>query len=110
MEEGRRRLRQWKQSFLDGILPQQYLDDKKFSHPFRWTWAPSKKDPDSPCEYCHFGDICREDHKLAVSKGRPLRLEESTGIEAAIEVREEYDLDLVRQAVLARWGVEAATV
>jgi hypothetical protein len=105
MEEGRRQLAKWRQHFLDGKLPQDNFEDKRFSHPWQgWAWTKSLKDPDSPCQYCDYGDICREDHKQAVKDGKPINLADSHAIEAAREVRVDYSFDLVRKAVLKRWG------
>lgn len=106
MEAGRKMLRNWREWWQKGKLPQTNLEDKRFSHPFGWTWTKSQKDPLSPCEWCDYGDICRDDHKAAVKQGEPINLEDSAGIEVALEVREDYDLDLVRAAVDRRWGID----
>ena len=103
MIEGRKQLASWKRWFIEGLLPQTNLEDKRFSHPMGWTWTKSKKDPLSPCEWCDYGDLCREDHRKAVAQGKPIKLSESAGIEAAREVRAGYDFDLVQMAVLKRW-------
>jgi len=103
MAAGRKQLDMWRQWFLEGRLPQTNFEDKRFSHPFKWQWT---KD-EYPCKWCDFGDICREDHKAAVKLGEPIQLADSAGIEVAREVREEYDFDLVKAAVLARWGETA---
>lgn len=103
MAAGRAQLKLWRAAFEKGILPQTNFSDKRFSHPFGWTWTRSQKDPKSPCEYCDYGDICRDDHRLAIKKGEPIKLSESTAIEIAQEVRQDYDLDLIREAVFERW-------
>jgi hypothetical protein len=100
MEEGRKKLRHWREWFLQNKLPQTQFEDKRFSHPFGWMWT---KD-EYPCKWCSYGDICREDHKAAVKQQAPINLEDSVAVELAQEVRPDYDLDLVRQAVLRRWG------
>lgn len=108
MEAGRKQLAMWKKWFLEGRLPQINFSEQRFSHPMAWTWTRSQKDPLSPCEYCDYGDICREDHKKAVASGKPILLSESAGVGVAKEAREGYDLDLVRQAIFKRWGVKDA--
>lgn len=108
MAAGRKQLTKWRQAFIDGVLPADNFEDKRFSHPFGWTWTKSQRDPDSPCEYCDYGDICRLDHKKEIAQGHVIQLTESAAIEAAEEVRDDYDFDLVRRAVLARWDHEEA--
>lgn len=104
MAAGRRMLANWKSWFERGYLPQTSFSDKRFSHPFDWTWTRSQKDPNSPCEWCDFGDICREDHKKAVEAGEPIKLSDSHAISVARELRADYDLSLVQKAVQKRWG------
>lgn len=106
MEAGRQKLEVWRKWFLEGLLPAINFEDKRFSHPFNWTWTRSKKDPKSPCEWCDYGDICREDHKAAVAQGHAIKLTESAGIRVAQEVREDYNFDLVKSAILRRWGAD----
>jgi hypothetical protein len=108
MAAGRSKLAQWREAFENEILPQTQFAEKRFSHPFGWTWTMSKKMPNSPCQYCDFGAICRDDHKLAVKKGAPISLRESEAIVAAKEQRPDYDFDRVKAAVLSRWGVAEA--
>ena len=100
MRKGRETLKVWRRFFEEGLLPQTHLEGK---HPFGWNWTTD----DSPCKWCPFGPagsyVCREDHQEAVKRGELLPLAESLAVEEAREVREEYDLDLVRAAVLARW-------
>jgi len=103
MAEGRKQLAMWMKWWDEGHLPQVNFSDKRFSHPMNWTWTKSKKMPDSPCEWCDFGDICRTDHREAVKRGKAIKLTDSAGIEAAEEVRSKYDLDLIRAAVEQRW-------
>jgi hypothetical protein len=105
MATGRRKLAQWRDAFLADELPATQFSDKRFSHPFGWTWTRSQKMPNSPCHWCDFGDICREDHKLAVQRQGKIRLSESAGIDLARGIRPEYDFQAVRSAVLARWGL-----
>jgi hypothetical protein len=104
MEAGRKQLAAWRAWFEKRMLPQTHYDKKRFSHPFDWLWS---KDP-FPCKWCDYGQICREDHRVAVDKGNAIALDESYGISYAQERRAEYSLDLVRQAVFARWGSDAS--
>lgn len=103
MEAGRRQLAVWREHFMSGELPQTHFDDKKFSHPFGWTWTRSKKMPNSPCQWCDFGVICRDDHRQAVKSGAKTMLGDSAGIDLAMADNQDYDYETVRAAVLARW-------
>lgn len=103
MQAGRNQLKRWKEAWLSGILPQSNFSDKRFSHPFGWTWTKSNKCPESPCEWCDYGEICRSDHRAAVKLGRPIAIADSSGIELATELRPRYDIDLVRAALEKRW-------
>jgi hypothetical protein len=100
MRKGREQLALWRKYFEAGLLPQ---TDLKGKHPFGWNWTTQ----DSPCKWCPFGPtgsyVCREDHQEAVKRGELLPLDDSLAVEEAREVRPEYNLDLVRAAVLARW-------
>jgi hypothetical protein len=102
MEAGRQKLREWKKWWKKRRLPQTEFSDKRFSHPFGWYWSKAEY----PCKWCDYGDICREDHKAAVKQGKAIRLDNSTGNIVARELRADYDLDLVRQALNKRWGEE----
>ena len=100
MRKGREQLRSWRKSFEAGMLPQTHLTGK---HPFGWNWTTD----DSPCKWCPFGPsgsyVCREDHQTAVKRGELLPMADSLAVEEAREARPEYNLDLVRAAVFARW-------
>ena len=104
MAIGRKQLALWREWWLEGVLPQTNFSDKRFSHPLNWTWTKSKSCPDSPCEWCDYGDICREDHKSSVKLGKPISLADSAGIGVAEEIRQGYSIDLVRMAVERRWN------
>lgn len=105
MEKGRAKLRDWREWFMRGELPQYNFEDKRFAHPMNWAWTKSKKDPLSPCEWCDYGDICRTDNRTAIKQGKPIKLSESSGVEIAEEIREGFDLTRMRDAVLRRWNV-----
>ena len=100
MRKGREQLAIWRKYFESGLLPQTHLKGK---HPFGWNWTTE----DSPCKWCPFGPtgsyVCREDHQEAVKRGELLPMAESLAVEEAREAREDYNLDLVRAAVAARW-------
>jgi hypothetical protein len=100
MRRGREQLKVWQRFWLEGFLPQLKLEGK---HPMGWNWTTD----DSPCKWCSYGPqgtyVCREDHQEAVKRGGLLPMEDSLAVEEAREVRGDYDLDLVRAAVEARW-------
>jgi hypothetical protein len=96
---GRSKLRRWREWFKTDTLPATNFSDKRYSHPFSWQWT---KD-EYPCKWCDYGQICREDHKLAVSRGTTIALTESAGIEDTREIREAYDPVRARAAVMAFW-------
>jgi hypothetical protein len=97
-DAGVAKLAEWRKHFIDGILPQTNFAAKRYAHPFGWLWG------DQPCKFCDFGDVCRLDMKAALEKGEPLSFAESAAVEQAHDLRPEYDLDLVRTAVLDRWS------
>lgn len=106
MEAGKRQLARWRDHFQAGILPQTHFEDRRGSHPFGWTWTRSQKMPDSPCHWCDFGQICREDHKKAVAQGGEILLADSSGVELAEQQRPEYDYEAIRRATLEYWGLD----
>jgi hypothetical protein len=103
MEAGRKRLAIWREYWEQGLLPQTHFEGK---HPFGWNWTTD----DSPCKWCGYGPagsyVCREDHQEAVKRGEQITLAESLAVEEAEQARPEYNLDLVRAAVAARWGAD----
>ena len=103
MRKGREQLTVWRMYFQQGMLPQ---TDFKGKHPFGWNWTTD----DSPCKWCPFGPtgsyVCKEDHQEAVKRGELLPMADSLAVEEAREAREDYNLDLVRAAVAARWGLD----
>lgn len=100
MRKGRAHLSKWKQSWLDGVLPQTNFEAKRFSHPFGWFWSKEEY----PCKWCDYGDVCRTDHKKAIELGHPIKLDDSAAVEVAKQYRYDYDLDLVRMAVEQFWN------
>lgn len=97
------KLKRWAKSFQDDVLPQDNFNDKRFSHPLgdHWRWT------EMPCKWCDYGQICREDHRTAVKQRLPIKLSESAAIQEAKDVNEGYDVNLVRAAVLQRWGLKS---
>lgn len=97
MQKGREELLKWRESFIQGILPQTNFNDKRFAHPFGWKWG------EMPCKWCDYGDHCRKDNKKAIEAQKPLLLADSDAVEFAEGIRPGYDLNLVRLAVGQRW-------
>jgi hypothetical protein len=83
MEQGREKLLEWKQNYLEEHLP---------PRPKSWKWT------EQPCKWCKFKKICKQDYKEEVDN-----LKESNTIEHTINVRGQYDYDAVRYATLERW-------
>lgn len=92
MEDGRAKLAQWKQWFIEDHLPPRPID---------WMWT------EEPCKYCQYKNLkladgsragCKEDALQKIDK-----LSESTTIKFASELNTEYHYDLARAAVLGRW-------
>jgi hypothetical protein len=100
MKVGRSKLARWREAFINDKLPATNFDEKRFSHPFGWQWTTGE----SPCKYCDFGQICRDDHRLAVERGENIALTESAGVEDAQDVRERYTPERARTAVFDFWN------
>jgi hypothetical protein len=86
MEQGRAKLSEWKESFLEGILP---------LRPNDWKWT------EQPCRFCNFKKACKQDVKDKITE-----LSKSNTIKFAKEIRPEYDYDQMRFEVLNRWNPE----
>jgi hypothetical protein len=83
-ESGTKRLEDWKQYFLDGILPEK---------PENFMWSKG------PCKYCKFKKHgCKPDFQNDVTE-----LSKSNSIDWAEKLRPDYDYEETRNAVLARW-------
>lgn len=87
MKEGREKLEEWKQNYLNGELPER---------PKNWKWT------EEPCKWCVYKrDVCKPDYKDGVTK-----LKDSNGIAWAEKQRKiGYDYEETRKAVLQRWNV-----
>jgi acetone carboxylase gamma subunit len=93
MWQGRQKLAQWRDFFKDGTLPQSRVKEGRHSHPFGWRWT------ELPCKYCDLKAVaCKPDHLAGVTT-----LGDSCAIDAAKEIRPNYDYDETRKAVLNRW-------
>jgi hypothetical protein len=101
MESGREKLKQWREAFIEETLPQTNFENKRYSHPFNWKWTVDG----SPCKWCNFGTVCRNDHDTAKQTQKPIRLAESAAVDFAKGIRLDYDWNAVKEAVLARWGL-----
>lgn len=88
-DAGIEKLRQWRAWFEEGVLPS--INPTK-KHPMGWRWSYQ------PCKWCPFKKSCQSDHKESIDS-----LEESTAVYRAGRIREDYDAELARLKVLARW-------
>lgn len=79
------RLKEWKQMFLDDVLP---------PRPKEWRWT------EEPCKWCPLKrDSCKPDFKAGVKK-----LSESKSVTFAKRIRPSYNLDEKKQEVSERWN------
>ncbi len=101
MRAGRKMLQQWREAFLNDVLPQTNYENKRYSHPFGWRWTLDQY----PCKWCAYGDICRDDHDLAKERNGPISLRESAAVEVAERFRPDWTYDQAKEAVLSRWGL-----
>jgi CRISPR/Cas system-associated exonuclease Cas4 (RecB family) len=99
-EAGIAKLKQWKQMFLEDVLPELNPGKRssKFGHPNGWRWS------QTPCQFCSYKKTCQLDFREGVTS-----LSESAGVNRAKLVRENYDLDKARERVKARWSTERNT-
>lgn len=95
--EGVARLKQWKQFFLDDVLPEEPKGKRttNFGHPmgdagFKWSQL--------PCQWCDFKKTCQLDFRQSTTK-----LSESVGIDRTRVQRKEYDPEEARKRVIERW-------
>lgn len=96
-EIGVERLKEWRQNFLDDVLPE--LDpgkrSSKFGHPNGKDWKWSKL----PCAWCNFKKVCQLDFRQGITQ-----VSESVGIDRARLVRKNYDFPAAKQRVIDRWS------
>lgn len=86
MEAGYKQLAEWRKNFENGILPAREKS---------WKWT------EQPCKWCPVKPLCKLDYKEQITE-----LENSNTIEHAKKVREKYDYEKTRNAVLDRWKDE----
>lgn len=83
-DEGKRKLAEWRDMFMEGVIPPRPKD---------WKWT------DLPCKWCdHKKHTCKPDDKQKIEM-----LMESHGRAWAENVYGEYDGKAVRDSVLERW-------
>ena len=97
-ETGISRLREWKQAFLDDVLPEKPKGRRSnnFGHPmggadFKWSQL--------PCQFCDYKRTCQLDYRQNIHK-----LTESVGIDRTRVYREGYDPAEARKRVVATWA------
>lgn len=90
--DGKAKLATWKDMFINDELP---------ARPHDWMWTAE------PCKYCQYKNLKLEDGTKAGCKQDDLddvtKLSESSTIRFASELNTEYEYDLAKTAVLARW-------
>lgn len=89
-EIGVARLVEWKLAFEQDVLIAGKADERH--HPMGWKWSYP------PCQWCDFKKTCKLDFQEKVSA-----LTDSRGVDRARLVRPDYDPQLMRNRVLARW-------
>jgi hypothetical protein len=92
---GVERLKQWRQAFIDGVLPEDNPGkrESKFGHPMGWRWSYP------PCNWCNHKKTCQLDFRENNQS-----LSKSAGVNRAKLVRPDYDFEKARQRVLDRWA------
>lgn len=97
MEEGRAKLAEWRQHFLDDRLPEAVPRKNARSHPNGpgWRWS------EGACKYCPLKKACRADYDNGVTK-----LSESHAVALASFARPGYTHKDKRKAVLQTWGID----
>lgn len=95
MEEGRAKLKRWRQAFLDNELPVEVPRKNTRSHPNGpgWQWS------QGACKYCPLKKACRADYDNGVTT-----LTDSHAVALAKFSRPGYDHKAKRSAVLSFWG------
>jgi hypothetical protein len=87
MAAGRAKLAKYRDAFLAGTIPEHPLENQ------------SKKWSAEPCLYCSYKKLgCKADYLAKVKT-----LADSNVIASAQEIRENYDYEAARAAVLSRW-------
>ena len=96
-ETGIERLKQWREWFLEDILPEfpKGRRSNNFGHPMG---AADYKWSQQPCQFCDFKRTCQLDYRQNVQK-----LSESIGTERTRVYRQDYDPAAARASVIAIW-------
>ena len=99
-DSGVEKLKEWKQLFLDGILPEKPKGKRttNFGHPmgadgFKWSQL--------PCQWCDYKKTCQLDFRQSITT-----LEESVGVSRTQAVRKTYDPKIAIAAVKSKWGIK----
>lgn len=95
MAAGRKTLTKFRDSFIEGRLPEEIPHKNSRSHPFGWKWSQGL------CAYCDVKKLCRADYDAGTTK-----LENSALNAVAAFTKGGYDHQQTRQAVLDAWGAE----
>ena len=88
-EIGIERLKEWKQMFIDEVLPSENPSKR---HPNGWRWSYP------PCQWCDYKKTCKLDFEHGTEN-----LADSVGINRAKLVRPDYDYEEARKRVFDRW-------
>jgi CRISPR/Cas system-associated exonuclease Cas4 (RecB family) len=96
-EAGIKRLKQWKQWFLEDVLPEEPKGKRttNFGHPmgaagFKWSQL--------PCQWCDYKKTCQLDFRQSITT-----LSESVGVDRTRAARGEYDVAKAVKEVKDRW-------
>lgn len=97
-EAGIQRLKDWKEFFIDNVLPENPKGRRtnNFGHPmgeegFKWS--------QNPCQLCGFKRTCQLDYRADTHE-----LSKSVGIDRTRVIREDYDPQEARKRVLETWA------
>ncbi len=78
-------LKDWKEHYLSGTLPER---------PKSWRWT------FEPCKWCEFKkDVCKPDDKDGITD-----IQDSHAIEFSTNLRKDYDLEKTKEKVMNRWS------
>jgi CRISPR/Cas system-associated exonuclease Cas4 (RecB family) len=94
-------LKRWRVWFEEDFIPELNPGKRssKFGHPNGWRWS------QKPCQYCPFKKTCQLDFREGCTQ-----LSESNGVNRAKMIRKDYDAEIARLRVRARWAEKKAAV
>lgn len=95
MEQGRAHLRDWRQNFIEGELPQPIPRKNARSHPYGWKWS------EGICKYCPLKKACKKDYEEGITK-----IADSHAVAVAQFTRPGYNAAAKRAAVFETWGLD----